>query len=158
MRYYIHAFAIALIAASSSGCMTTGPAFPTPTAGYTAKEAYPVSSAKAWDAVIAALNGNHIAILSAAHETGQIRTDNITGPGGMNGLTSQRTRYRYTVFISPAGSKKSKIDVAVVIEDSMNAITGGAETQYHDATSQNAALASSLRNWLYEQIDNQLKA
>jgi uncharacterized lipoprotein len=139
-----------------SGCVTDNVKFPTPTANFMPKRVYSVPHDKVWQAVLDALDKNNIAVVESDKSSGIIQTDYIAGPSGVMiplGI-SQSTRYKYNVSLRDESDGSVKVKVICKIEDTMS--NGHDSTQWHDATSQNAALEDKLETWLYEQIEQGL--
>jgi uncharacterized lipoprotein len=146
--------AVAILA----GCVTDNVKFPTPTANFAPKRIYSIPHDKLWQAVLDALDKNNIAVTSSDKSSGIIQTDYIAGPSQVMiplGI-SQSTRYKYNISLRDESDGSVKVKVICKIEDTMN--NGHGSTQWNDATSQNAALEDKLETWLYEQLEDELKA
>jgi NlpB/DapX lipoprotein len=145
-------------AALLGGCVTDNTKFPAPTANFTPKQKYAVSHDKLWQAALDALDSNRIAVVSSDKADGIIQTDYIAGPGEVMiplGI-EQVTRYKYNISLRDEASGSVKLNVICTIEDSMS--SGHSASQWHDVTSQNTAQAAKLEAWLYEQVEDALKA
>src|SRR5580692_5932473 len=135
--------------------METG-RFPTPTANFTPKRIYAVQYDKLWEATLDALDKNNIAVVSSDKADGIIQTDYIAGPGTLVVLTVQSNRYKYNITLRNEPDGSVKVNVICKIEDSLN--NGHDSTQWRDVTPQNPALENKLETWLYEQLEDELKA
>lgn len=141
----------------TGGCVTDNGKFPKPDANFMPKRTYTVSHEKLWQTTLDALDNNRIAVVNSDKADGRIETDYIAGPGEVNIALaiSQLTRYKYSITIRDEGDSSVRLNVICTIEDSMSSTHS--TSQWRDVTSQNAALASSLEAWLYEEIEKQLK-
>ena len=158
MKRILVLLACAGLVFADNGCVTDNTKFPTPTASFSPKLTYAVGHDKLWQAALNALENNHIAVLSADKADGIIRTDYISGPSEVMiplGI-SQITRYKYNIIVRDEGEGTVKLNVICTVEDSMS--SGHDTSQWHDVTSQNAALATKLETWLYEKIEGELKS
>ena len=151
-------FAFTCVAALLAGCVTDNGKFPTPTANFVPKREYAVSHDKLWQATLDALDNNRIAAVSTDKADGIIQTDNIAGPGEVNIALaiSQITRYKYNITLRDEADGRVRLNVLCTIEDSMS--NSHNTSQWRDVTSQNTALENKLEVWLYEQIEDALKA
>jgi len=88
---------------------------------------------------------------------GRIQTDYIAGPGEVNIALaiSQITRYKYNISLRDEVDGSVRLSIICTIEDSMSSTQN--TSQWRDVTTQNAAVASKLEVWLYEQVENALK-
>ena len=156
MKSILSAFACA--AMLLAGCVTDNTKFPTSTANFTPKKEYSVSHDKLWQATLDALDNNRIAVVSTDKADGIIQTDYIAGPGEVNIALaiSQITRYKYNITLRDEADGSVRLNIMCTIEDSMSNTHN--TSQWRDVTSQNAALENKLETWLYEQIENALKA
>jgi NlpB/DapX lipoprotein len=141
-----------------AGCVTDNTKFPTPAANFVPKKEYAVPHDKLWQATLDALDNNHVAVVSADKADGIIQTDYIAGPGEVNIVLaiSQETRYKFNITLRDEANGSVRLNVLCMIEDSMSSSHN--TSQWHDVTSQNAALESKLETWLYEQIEGELKS
>jgi hypothetical protein len=151
-------FSFACAAVLLTGCVTDNTKFPTPTANFVPKKEYAVSHDKLWQATLDALDDSHIAVVSTDKADGIIQTDYIAGPGEVNIALaiSQETRYKYNIALRDEADGSVRLNVMCTIEDSMSSTHD--TSQWRDVTSQNAALENKLETWLYEQIENAMKA
>ena len=65
-------------------------------------------------------------------------------------------RYKYNITLRNEPNGSVKVNVVCRIEDSM--YNGKESTQWQDVTSQKISLETELETWLYEQIEDELKA
>jgi len=156
MKHIILAFTCA-VALLAGGCVTDNGKFPTPDANFTPKRTYAVSHDKLWQAALDALDNNRIAVVNSDKADGRIQSDYIAGPGEVNIALaiSQIPRYKYNISLRDEADGSVRLNVICTIEDSMS--SAHSASQWRDVTSQNAALASKLETWLYEQIEDELK-
>lgn len=140
------------------GCVSDNGKFPTPTANFVPKRAYTVSQDKLWRAALDTLDNNRIAVINSDKVDGMIQTDYVSGPGNiMIPLNiSQITRYKYHLNFRGEPDGSIKLNIICTVEDSMS--DGKTTSQWRDVTSQNAKLVDSLETWLYEQVEDELKA
>ena len=144
------------LAMTLTGCVTDNGKFPEPTANFMPKRTYAVQYDKLWQATLDALDKSQIAVVSTDKSDGIIQTDYIAGPGTLIMLTAQSTRFKFNLTERKEPNGIIKLNIICKIEDSMN--NGHESTQWRDVTPQNAALATKLETWLYEQIEDELKA
>jgi hypothetical protein len=140
----------------AGGCVTDNGKFPTADASFAPKRAYAMSHDKLWQATLDALDKNRIAVVSSDKPDGIIQTDYLAGPGTFMVFASQSTRYKYNITLRGESNGSIKLNVICTIEDSLN--DGRSSTQWRDVTPQNMALATRLETWLYEEIEDELKA
>ena len=131
--------------------------FPESSATFAPKQTYTVTHEKLWDAILAALDKNRIATMSADKASGIIQTDAIEGPSALIGLgivAAQSTRYKYNINLRNQSDTTVKLNILCKIESTMKGSSGS--SQWTDVTSQNTEQAKKLEVWLYEQIENGL--
>ncbi|MDR3562669.1 MAG: hypothetical protein P4N59_14710 [Negativicutes bacterium] len=150
-------FAILLALALSlvTGCVSDNGKFPQPTAGFTPKQAYSVPYDKVWNGILDALNENRITTVGVDKASGTIGTDYLAGPGSFMVIMAQSTRYKYGITVRSQPDGTVKVDVICKVESTING--GNGSSQWRDVTPQNAALASKLETWLYEQIEKKIQ-
>jgi NlpB/DapX lipoprotein len=136
---------------SVGGCVTGNGKFPTPTANYTPKRIYTIPRDKLWQAILDALDKNHITVVSTDKSSGIIQTDYIAGQDTLIVIVAQSTRYKYNIRLRDEADGSVRLNVFCHIEDTIN--NGHGSSQWNDVTPQNAKLENQLETWLYEQID-----
>jgi hypothetical protein len=150
------AFLVALALILPAGCATDNGKLPEPTAGFAPQCAYSVPYDKLWSEILDALDKNRITTMSVDKASGVISTDYIAGPGSFMVVMSQSTRYKYSVTARSQADGTVKVNVVCKVESSING--HGGSSQWRDVTPSNATLATRLETWLYEQIEQELKA
>lgn len=155
MKRTLLAFACAA-ALLAGGCVTDNGKFPTPDANFMPKRSYAVSHEKLWQAALDALDKNRIAVVNSDKADGIIQTDYLAGPGEFMVFATQITRYKYNIAMREESDGSVKLDIICTVEDSVD--DGRSSTQWRDVTPQNQPLAAKLEAWLYEKIEDELKA
>ena len=156
MKRLLIASACSVMLLLAEGCVTDNGKFPEPTANFMPKRTYAVQYDKLWQATLDALDKNQITVVSTDKSDGIIQTDYVAGPGTLIMLTAQSTRFKFNLTERKGPNGIIKLSIICKIEDSMN--NGHESTQWRDVTPQNVALATKLETWLYEQIEDELKA
>jgi NlpB/DapX lipoprotein len=156
MKKTLIIFLCATALLGASGCVSGNGKLPTPSANFTPKRTYAVSHNKLWQAILDALDQNHIPVVSDDKSSGIIQTDYVAGPEQLMILinTAQSTRYKYNISLRDEADGSIKVNVICRIESTMS--NGHGSSQWNDVTPQNAKLENQLETWLYEQIEKQL--
>jgi NlpB/DapX lipoprotein len=140
---------------AAGGCVTGNGKLPVPTANFTPKYTYAVPRDRLWQAILDALDKNHIATVSANKSSGIIQTDYIAGPEQAMVLLNVEENIRYKFNISLRDEAGGiKVNVLATIESTIS--NGHGSTQWKDVTPQNTERATKLENWLYQQIEDEL--
>ena len=156
MKQTLIALTCAALLLIAGGCVSDNGTYPAPTANFTPKRVYAVQYDKLWQATLDALDKNRITVISTDKSSGIIQTDYITGPGTFMVVMAQSTRYKYNITLRSEPDGSVRVNVICKIEDSIN--NGQNSTQWHDVTPQNTSLENRLETWLYEQVEDELKA
>lgn len=149
------AFLIAFTVSLVSGCISDNGKLPEPTAGFTPKKAYTIPYDKLWSGILDALDKYRITTVSVDKASGVISTDYLAGPGSFMVVMAQSTRYKYGITARSQTDGSVRVNIVCKVESSING--NGGSSQWRDVTPENAALATKLETWLYEQIEQELK-
>ena len=156
MKQTLIALICATLLLTAGGCVTDNGKYPMPTANFTPKRVYAVQYDKLWQATLDALDENRITVVSTDKASGIIQTDYIAGPGTFMVIMAQSTRYKYNITLRNEPDGGVRVNVVCRIEDSID--SGQGSSQWRDVTPQNVALENKLETWLYEQLEDGLKA
>jgi hypothetical protein len=142
---------LAFIMLVMSGCIPIGPPFPAPSPNFAPRKEYNSSFETVWKTVHDVFEDNRIAVATSNKNDGRITTEYIAGQDQLMVLSPMGTRYRYSIRISSADGKSTRLNIASYLESS----TGSYQT-WHDVTNENKGIISKLENGLYEQIETRL--
>jgi NlpB/DapX lipoprotein len=157
MKKTLIIFLCATALLGAGGCVSGNGKLPTPSANFTPKRTYAVSRDKLWQAVLDALDQNHITVVSDDKSSGIIQTDYLAGPESLLVFPvaiEQSSRYKYNITLRDESDGSIRVNVICKIESTTN--SGHGSSQWNDVTPQNAKLENQLETWLYEQIEKQL--
>jgi hypothetical protein len=156
MKQILRILACAALLLFAGGCVTGNGKLPTTSANFTPKGTYAVPHDKLWQAVLDALDKNHITAVSADKSSGIIQTDYIAGPEQYMVLINavESVRYKYNINLRDESDGSVKISIICKIESTMN--NGHGSSQWNDVTPQNTEKVKNLETWLYEQIEKNL--
>ena len=133
---------------------------PSPTPGFQPKVVYSVPLASAWIGAINSINISQIPIASASKDANQIMTGYKSGPteGGTFLQGKLATQYKFQVSFIAISSSRTQIVVLPTLE--ARRLTSGlirGDANWVNVTTENAASVEELRNWMYEQIERNLR-
>jgi hypothetical protein len=158
MKQLLLIFGCAALLVFVDGCVTANGKLPVPSANFTPKRTYAESSDKLWQTILDTLDKNRITAVSADKSSRIIQTDYIAGPEQYMVLinATQSVRYKYNISLRDESNGSVKVSVICKLESTMN--NGHGSSQWNDVTPQNTTQVKDLETWLYEQIEDGLKA